>query len=133
MAPAPVVLHLEIEVAPEKRDAFLAFCRKAFPVYEKTGGCRMVLYEDRSNPNRFDEVGYYDSMEDYDRSERAIEEDLSPAEDGQQRGPYVKRLAGPALQVPERFGPLPQLGIGGQYLAEDAQPQIPADGSQRQP
>ena len=35
----------------------------------------MALYEDRAQPSHFDEVGYYASEEDYERSEKAIEED----------------------------------------------------------
>ncbi|MBI5594924.1 MAG: hypothetical protein HY928_02420 [Elusimicrobia bacterium] len=76
---AEVVLHLLIEVAPEKRAAFLAFCRRAFPVYESGGGCRMALYEDLSAPGRFDEVGYYLTQADYERGEKAIQEDPAQA------------------------------------------------------
>ncbi|KAG0777475.1 hypothetical protein G6F22_011850 [Rhizopus arrhizus] len=66
-------------------------------------------------------------------AERAVEEDLAPAEDGQQRGPDVQRLAGPDLQVPERSGPLTQRRVGRQHLAEDAQAHVPADCGKRQP
>jgi hypothetical protein len=69
---AEVVLHLLVDVAPAKRRKFLAFCRRAFPVYETVGGCRMVLYEDKARPGRFDEVGYYRTKADYRRSENAI-------------------------------------------------------------
>lgn len=72
---AEVVLHLLIEVEPGKRDAFLSFCRRAFPVYESGGGCRMALYEDLSSAGRFDEVGYYLTQADYERGEKAIQED----------------------------------------------------------
>jgi hypothetical protein len=70
-----VVLHLLIEVAPEDRSLLLDFCRKAFPVYESIGGLRMALYADARDPNRFDEVGYYRSMDDYRRSEAALDAD----------------------------------------------------------
>lgn len=76
---AEVVLHLEVEVASERRADFLDFCRRAFPVYEGTGGLAMALYEDRDRPGRFDEVGYYRSLPDYERSERAIREDPAQA------------------------------------------------------
>ena len=72
---AKVVLHLRIEVAPSKRAQFLAFCRKAFPVYESVGGCRMALYEDQMRPGHFDEVGYYETNADFRRGETAIRKD----------------------------------------------------------
>lgn len=72
---AEIVLHLEIEVAPTNRERFLEFCRRAFPVYESVGGTKMALYEDRTVPGRFDEVGYYRSAEDYRRGEDAIRND----------------------------------------------------------
>jgi hypothetical protein len=70
-----VVLHLEIEVPPENRERFFDFCRRAFPVYEGAGGTKMVLYEDAAHPGRFDEVGYYRTMADYERGENAIKTD----------------------------------------------------------
>jgi len=76
---AAVVLHLLIEVAPDRRADFLAFCRRAFPVYESVGGLRMALYEDAADPNKFDEAGYYASMDDYRRSEAALESDPAQA------------------------------------------------------
>lgn len=80
MDPEPeVVLHLNVEVSAENRERFFDFCRRAFPVYESGGGCRMALYEDLSSPGRFDEVGYYASVADYERGERAIQEDPEQA------------------------------------------------------
>lgn len=70
-----VVLHLEVEVRPERRAAFLEFCRRAFPVYESVGGCRMALYEDPKKPGRFFETGFYASRADLERAERALTED----------------------------------------------------------
>lgn len=75
IADAAVVLHLRVEVAPDKRAAFLEFCRRAFPVYESVGGTRMALYEDPARPGLFDEVAYYASDEDLRRSEAALESD----------------------------------------------------------
>ncbi|MCL5774121.1 MAG: hypothetical protein M1536_07060 [Firmicutes bacterium] len=72
---AGVVLHLEIEVSEENRSKFFNFCKKAFPVYESTGGNKMMLYEVESKSGHFNEVGYYRSLEDYKRSEYAIEHD----------------------------------------------------------
>lgn len=77
IAEAEVVLHLEIEVAGKDRARFLDFCRRAFPVYESTGGCRMALYE--AAPGRFDEVGYYRTPADYRRGENAIKNDPAQA------------------------------------------------------
>lgn len=70
-----VILRLGVEVAEDNRPRFLAFCERAFPIYESYGGCRMMLYADNAHPGRFDEVGYYATLEDYRRSEKAIEED----------------------------------------------------------
>ena len=72
---ATVVLHLEIEIAEENRSKFFDFCRRAFPIYESVGGCKMALYENKSNPGRFDEVGYYKTLENYQRGEYAIKND----------------------------------------------------------
>ena len=72
---AEVVLHLLIEVDARRRRKFLGFCRRAFPVYESVGGCRMALYEDEARPGCFDEVGYYRTKADYRRGEKAIRND----------------------------------------------------------
>ena len=76
---AQVVLNLEIEVPLENRERFFDFCRRAFPVYESVGGCRMLLYEDVSRPGRFNETGYYRTMEDYKRGESALKNDPAQA------------------------------------------------------
>lgn len=76
---AQVVLHLRATVPPERREAFRAFCRRAFPAYESVGGLRMALYEDADGAGRFDEVGYYRTMEDYRRSTAALESDPAQA------------------------------------------------------
>lgn len=70
---ARVVLRLRVKVSPAKRAAFLAFCARAFPVYESVGGLQMALYEEKEG--RFDEVAYYATPADHARSERALEED----------------------------------------------------------
>lgn len=79
LSEAAVVLHLEVEVADGRREDFLAFCRRAFPVYESVGGCRMALYEDPAKPGRFFETGYYRTEADYARAERALHEDPAQA------------------------------------------------------
>ena len=75
IAGVEVVLNLEIEVAPENRARLFDFCRRAFPVYESVGGNRMALYEDAARPGRFNETGYYRTMEDYKRGEDALKND----------------------------------------------------------
>lgn len=75
LADAEAVLYLEIDVEDPNRERFLDFCRRAFPVYESVGGTRMALYEHEVRPGRFVEVGYYRSLEDYRRSEAALEQD----------------------------------------------------------
>lgn len=75
IADAGVVLHLDVTVEERRREDFLAFCRRAFPVYESVGGCAMALYEDPARPGRFFETGYYRTEADYARAERALEED----------------------------------------------------------
>lgn len=75
VAEAAVVLHLEVTVDESRRQDFLAFCRRAFPVYESLGGCLMALYEDPATPGRFFETGYYRTEADYARAERALEAD----------------------------------------------------------
>ncbi|TBR25884.1 hypothetical protein EPO15_01380 [bacterium] len=79
LAEAAVVLHLEVEVEPARREEFRAFCRRAFPVYESVGGCRMALYEDPAKPGRYFETGYYKTMADYRRGEAALESDPAQA------------------------------------------------------
>ena len=76
---AEVVLNLEIEVPLENRERFFDFCRRAFPVYESAGACRMALYEDASHPGRFNEIGYYPTMDDYKRGEDALKSDPAQA------------------------------------------------------
>ncbi len=72
---AEAILHLEVEVAQENRARFLDFCRKAFPVYESVGGTKMVLYEDKQKTGHFNEVAYYRTTADFQRSEDAIKND----------------------------------------------------------
>lgn len=79
IADAGVVLHLEVEVEPARRADFRDFCRRAFPVYDAGGGCRMALYEDPAQPGRYFETGYYATLEDYRRAERALSEDPATA------------------------------------------------------
>lgn len=72
---AAVVLHLHIRVKEAQRPALLDYVREAFPVFEAPGGCKGVLYQDASDPERYDEVFYYASEESYQAGERAIQED----------------------------------------------------------
>lgn len=72
---AAVVLHLHIRVRAANREAFRAYIREAFPVFEAQGGCKGAVYGDASDPERYDEVFYYLSEESYQAGERAIRED----------------------------------------------------------
>lgn len=72
---AEVVLHLEVDVVGENHAAFIDFCRRAFPIYESLGGNRMVLYEDKKNSNRFNEIAYYRTEADFQRGEYAVVHD----------------------------------------------------------
>jgi hypothetical protein len=72
---AAVVLHLRITVREPNRAAFLAYVREAFPVFEATGGCKGAVYLDARDPERYDEVFYYDGEASYEAGERAIRED----------------------------------------------------------
>ena len=74
IADAAVVLHLRVRVAPERRAAFLDFCRRVFPVYEGVGGTRMALYEDPERPGAYDATD-----DDRRRSEAALESDPAQA------------------------------------------------------
>ena len=76
---AEIVLHLEIDVPQKNRQRFLEFCGRAFPVYESIGNAKMTLYEDTVKPGRFNEVGYYRTLEDYKRGEHAIRNDPAQA------------------------------------------------------
>lgn len=71
---AAVVLHLRIRVRAEHQPAFRDYIREAFPVFEATGGCVGAVYADAADPERFDEVFYYDSEASYQAGERALHE-----------------------------------------------------------
>jgi quinol monooxygenase YgiN len=71
---AVVILHLRIRVKAANREAFMAYVQVAFPVFEAQGGCKGAIYVDASDPERYDEVFYYDSEESYQAGERAIRE-----------------------------------------------------------
>lgn len=72
---AAVILHLLIRVKPENLDAFRAYIRDAFPVFERGGDCRGAVYQDARDPERFDEVFYYRTEAAYQEGERGIREE----------------------------------------------------------
>lgn len=75
LANAAVILHLTIRVKREHHEAFRLYIHEAFPVFERQGGCKGVVYANSTDPELFDEVFYYDSEASYEASERATCED----------------------------------------------------------
>lgn len=72
---AAVVLHLHIRVKAGHREAFLAYVRDAFPVFEAAGDCLGAVYAVAGDAEAYDEVFYYRTEEAYQAGERAIRED----------------------------------------------------------
>jgi quinol monooxygenase YgiN len=70
-----VVLHLHIQVAPERREELLAFLREARSLYEQPGGIRMRLFQKMGEENAFIEVFEYDTLEDHLRDEERVAND----------------------------------------------------------
>jgi quinol monooxygenase YgiN len=70
-----VVLHLHIQVEPERRDELLAFLRDARTYYEQPGGIRMRLFQKIDDDNAFIEVFEYDTLEDHQRDEDRVAND----------------------------------------------------------
>lgn len=72
---AKVVLHLQIRVKAANREAFFAYVRDAFPVFEAGGDCLGAVYAVDGDPDALDEVFYYRTVAAYEAGERAIRED----------------------------------------------------------
>jgi quinol monooxygenase YgiN len=70
-----IELHLRIKVAAGRRAEFLAFLREAIPVYERPGGIRMRLLEDRSDDHRFIELVEYADEATYAADQHRVETD----------------------------------------------------------
>lgn len=72
---AAVVLRLGLRVAKERHADLQAYVTEAFPIFEAPGGTRGMLYQDAADPERFDEVFYYETEAAYQEGERGIRED----------------------------------------------------------
>lgn len=70
-----IQIHLRIQVALDKRAAFLEFLRDAIPFYEQPGGIRIRLLEDVRDATRFIEVVDYETREAYERDQQRVEQD----------------------------------------------------------
>lgn len=69
------IITLVYRVAPEHREALLAFFKGAFPFYERHGGTRMALYESLAEPNVFLELVAYATEADWAADQERVEHD----------------------------------------------------------
>lgn len=70
-----IQIHLHIRVAPNRHEEFLAFCRRAFPVYEGDNDLRMELLRVDGSDDAFLEIVHYDSEEKYIEDQARIDSD----------------------------------------------------------
>jgi hypothetical protein len=70
-----VRIHLHIRVAPNRHEEFLAFCRRAFPVYEGDNDLRMELLRVDGSEDAFLEIVHYDIEEKYLEDQVRIDTD----------------------------------------------------------
>lgn len=70
-----VQIHLHIRVAPERQQEFLAFCRRAFPIYEGDNDLRMELLRIEGSEDAFLEIVHYESEEKYVEDQARIDSD----------------------------------------------------------
>ncbi len=68
-------LHLQIQVKPGFRQAFLDFLREAAPYYESPGGIAIRLLQDFADDHRFIELVLYDDERTYLRDQQRVAED----------------------------------------------------------
>ena len=71
----PIRLHLRIRVEPRRRADFLAFLKRAIPVYERPGGIRIELLQDMNEPERMIEVVHYADRATFDTDQVRVETD----------------------------------------------------------
>jgi hypothetical protein len=69
------ILHLHIQVEPERRGELLEFLRDARAYYEQPGGIRMRLFQKIDDENAFVEVFEYDTIDDHRRDEDRVAND----------------------------------------------------------
>lgn len=70
-----IELHLGIRVSVVNHDAFREFLAQAIPYYESPGGIRIRLLQGQADPCDFIEVVEYQTLDDYQRDQRRVEED----------------------------------------------------------
>lgn len=70
-----VELHLRIRVAPQNRDALIKFLTRAIPFYERPGGIRVRLLQQREDPCAFIEVIEYLDCDSYERDQERVRSD----------------------------------------------------------
>ncbi len=70
-----VQIHLHIRVAPERQQELLAFCRRAFPIYEGDNHLRMELLRVEGSEDAFLEIVHYESEEKYVEDQARIDSD----------------------------------------------------------
>jgi quinol monooxygenase YgiN len=71
----PIQLHLRIRVESSRRADFLAFLKRAIPVYERPGGIRIELVQDMNAPDRLIEVVHYADRATFDADQVRVETD----------------------------------------------------------
>jgi len=70
-----VQIHLHLRVAPERQQEFVAFCRRAFPIYEGDNDLRMELLRVEGSDDAFLEIVHYESEEKYVEDQARIDSD----------------------------------------------------------
>lgn len=70
-----VVLDLDITVSHARLDEFMAFLRRAIPVYEQPGGIRVTLLCDDQRVDRYIERIEYVDRAAFDLDQRRVGED----------------------------------------------------------
>lgn len=74
IAAAAVVLRLNFQVPPEKRPLLLRYVQDAFPVFEADGKSKGMVYVADDEPQRYDEVFYYQTEDAFQASGKATSE-----------------------------------------------------------
>jgi GNAT superfamily N-acetyltransferase len=67
------IINLVYRVAPEKREALLAYLGKAFAFYERPGGINLALYESIDDPGLFLQLVAYASESEFTADQARIE------------------------------------------------------------
>jgi len=70
-----IVLDLHIRVSAANRAGLFAFLRRAIPYYERPGGIRVCVFEDRADASRLIERIEYSDVNAFDRDQVRVAED----------------------------------------------------------